>query len=70
MPFAGCQVLPPSVDTSTPATTPPPASAAVPEIVTWLPSCSVAPVVGELITEVGAVVSVEALVGTRPGSGE
>ena len=30
--------VPLSVETSTPATTPPPASLAVPEIVTWLPS--------------------------------
>src|SRR6516165_4655900 len=33
-PDAGCHVVPPSVETSTPATTPPPVSAAVPEIVT------------------------------------
>ena len=31
---AGCQVVPPSVETSTPATTPPPASVAVPVMVT------------------------------------
>ena len=35
---AGCQVAPPSVETSTPATTPPPVSVAVPVIVTALPS--------------------------------
>ena len=39
---AGCQVLPPSVETSTPATTPPPVSVAVPVIVTALPSRAVA----------------------------
>ena len=33
MPLAGCHVVPPSVETSTPATTPPPVSVAVPEIV-------------------------------------
>src|SRR5262245_56486630 len=34
---AGCQVAPPSVETSTPATTPPPASVAVPVTVTCEP---------------------------------
>jgi hypothetical protein len=34
---AGCQVEPPSVDTSTPATLPPPVSVAVPVIATALP---------------------------------
>ena len=34
----GCQVVPPSVETSTPATTPPPASVAVPLMVTAEPS--------------------------------
>ncbi len=39
----GCQVVPPSVETSTPATTPPPASVAVPLMVTAEPSEKVAP---------------------------
>src|SRR5919204_1459469 len=38
VPVAGCQVVPPSVETSTPATTPPPLSDAVPEMVTCVPS--------------------------------
>src|SRR6476646_10584217 len=38
VPVAGCQVVPPSVDTSTPATLPPPESLAVPETVTVAPS--------------------------------
>ena len=40
---AGCQVVPPSVETSTPATTPPPVSVAVPLIVTDEPSARSAP---------------------------
>jgi hypothetical protein len=53
----GCQVEPPSVDTSTPATTPPPESVAVPVIVTVLPLANVAPPDGDVIAEVGAAVS-------------
>src|SRR5215467_13074752 len=37
-PVAGCQVCPPSVETSTPATTPPPTSTAVPVTVTVMPN--------------------------------
>src|SRR5689334_4266802 len=40
---AGCQVVPPSVDASAPARTPPPASVAVPLIVAAVPSGKVAP---------------------------
>ena len=50
------------VDTSTPATTPPPVSAAVPVIVTLLPGTIVALDKGEVMTDVGGVESVEALV--------
>ena len=53
----GCHVEPPSVETSTPATTPPPESVAVPLIVTVLPFAIVAPEDGEVMAEVGAVVS-------------
>ena len=60
---AGCQVEPPSVETSTPATTPPPASVELPETVTLLPSVRCWPAVGELIVDVGAVVSVDAVAG-------
>src|SRR5260370_4932384 len=40
---AGCHVTPAFVDTSMPATTPPPASVAVPLIVTWVPGRKLAP---------------------------
>ena len=60
MPVAGCHVAPLSVDTSTPATTPPPVSDAVPEIVILPPSPTVDPLVGAVMLEAGAVVSVEA----------
>ncbi len=71
---AGCQVEPPSVETSTPATTPPPVSVAVPVIVTALPSGSRFRAVGEVIVEVGGVVSVDFVGGhetrvERPGLG-
>ena len=52
VPVAGCHVVPPSVETSTPATIPPPVSAAVPLIVTLAPSPTLAPGAGELIVEV------------------
>ena len=63
---AGCQVVPPSVETSTPATTPPPASVAVPLMVTAEPSDTVAPCDGELMDDVGAVVSVDAVAAVSP----
>ena len=55
VPVAGCHVFPLSVETSTPATTPPPESDAVPVIVTGVPLVSVVPVVGAVILDVGAV---------------
>src|SRR5689334_8947928 len=58
VPVAVCQVAPPSVETSTAATTPPPASVAVPEIVVELPSVRPAPSDGEEMVAVGGVVSV------------
>src|SRR5215472_12375843 len=61
-PLAGCQVRPPSTETSTPATTPP-TSVAVPVMVTGVPTC--APV-RELIPEVGGAVSVEAVAASNP----
>ena len=64
---AGCQVLPPSVETSTPATTPPPASVAVPVIVTAAPSWRFAPTAGEVIVELGGAVSVDAVAARQPG---
>src|SRR5689334_19709965 len=64
-PDAGCQVVPPSVDTSTPPTTPP-TSLAVPEMPMALPACTVPPPAGEVITTVGAVVSVDPEAAVRP----
>ena len=66
----GCQVLPPSVEISTPATTPPPASFAVPLMVTAEPSENEAPWDGEVIVEVGGVVSVDAVADVSPGISE
>ena len=59
-------MTPLSVETSTPATTPPPASVAVPEIVILPPSPRLAPFVGVVIVEVGAVASVEAVAADSP----
>src|SRR5437660_7126852 len=66
VPFAGCQVVPPSVETSTPATTPPPESVAEPVIVSLLPSASEAPLVGEVIADVGGVASLDCVAAVRP----
>jgi hypothetical protein len=52
------QVAPPSTDTLTPATDPPPASLAVPVILAVFPITKVAPAVGALIVETGGKVSV------------
>ena len=60
------QVVPLSVDTSTPATRPPPASVAVPVMVTGVPTGRVAPAAGEPIAVVGGVVSVEAVAAVSP----
>jgi hypothetical protein len=65
-PMAGCHVAPPSSETSTPPTTPPPASLAVPLTVTGLPPCRFAPAAGEVMVEVGGVWSVEAVAGVKP----
>src|SRR5204863_9241022 len=64
-PVAGCQVSPPSTDTSTPATTPP-ASVAVPVTVTVEPLWKLAPPDGNVIVDVGEVVSVEGVASRRP----
>src|SRR6185312_949719 len=60
VPVAGCQLAPPSVETSTPATVPP-TSLAVPLIVTDAPSATLPPGAGEVIADDGAVVSVDAV---------
>src|SRR5258707_13479583 len=70
MVVTGCQVAPPSVETSTPATTPPPASLGVPLMVTAEPSERAAPWEGEVIVEVGGVVSVDAVAVVSPEIGE
>ncbi len=67
MVVTGCQVVPPSVETSTPATTPPPESVAVPLMVTAEPSRQVRVCAGEVIVEVGAVVSADAVAAVSPG---
>ena len=64
-PVAGCQVLP-STDTSTPATTPPPESAAVPEMVTGTPAWSDLPAPGVVMVAVGGVLSVDRVAAARP----
>src|SRR4051812_16085510 len=64
-PSAGCQVLPPSSDTSTPPTRPP-TSDAVPVTVIAAPLRTEAPGAGEVIVVVGGVVSVDAVAPTSP----
>lgn len=49
----GRHVAPPLVETSTPATTPPPASVALPVMVTAEPFDSAAPWDGDVIVDVG-----------------
>jgi hypothetical protein len=65
VPSASCHVVPPSVETSTPATTPPPVSAAVPRSVTRSPSPTVAG--GSVIAAAGAVLSADGEAATSPG---
>jgi hypothetical protein len=60
------QVCPPSSETSTPATTPPP-STAVPEMVTVVRAGMLAPEAGCTIEAVGAVTSVDLVAATSPG---
>ena len=52
------------------ANRPPPVSAAVPVIVTGVPTWTTVPAAGEVIVDVGAVVSVEAVAATRPDCSE
>src|SRR5215471_8370112 len=63
-PVAGCHVVPPSTETSTPATTPP-VSAAVPVIVKAVPGGTFEPAGGAVIVELGAVVSADAVAAVR-----
>ena len=53
VPVAALKVAPPSTDTSTLTTDPPPVSLAVPVMVTVVTTATVAPAVGEVIVEVG-----------------
>src|SRR5262247_1823999 len=57
VPVAALKLAPPSTDTSTRATVPPPVSLAVPVMLTVVPVDIVAPDVGEVIAEVGADLS-------------
>jgi hypothetical protein len=57
VPVAKLKVAPPSTDTSTRATVPPPVSLAVPVMLTGVPVNKSAPGLGEMIVEVGGVVS-------------
>src|ERR1041384_939834 len=66
VPDAWRHVVPPSVDTSTLVTTPPPASVAVPVIVIGVPPCTAAPLAGKVMLDVGAVESSEAEAPTSP----
>ena len=66
VPVAGCQLAPPSTETSTPATWPPPASVAVPVTVTSEPLVTVTPAAGAMIVVVGATESVDGVAATRP----
>ena len=63
-PVAGCQFVPPSVETSTPPMTPF-VSLAAPLIVTTAPVVTVDPVVGKVMVETGGIISVEALANVR-----
>src|SRR3954468_24077835 len=65
-PVTGCHVVAPSVDISTPPTTPPPRSVEVPVTLTTLPPATVVPSVGQVIVEIGGMESVEAVAATRP----
>src|SRR6267378_2739366 len=65
LPAAGCHVAPPSMETSTPPTTPPPWSVAVPDMVVGTPACNPPDTVLTVVT--GGVVSVDFVAGTSPG---
>src|SRR6185295_18938347 len=64
VPSAVRHVAPLSTETSTAATTPP-TSLAVPVIVTGLPLWACAPIVGDVITEIGAITSLDGIVAIR-----
>jgi len=64
-PLVGCQVFPESKDTSTAPTTPP-ASSAVPAIVTGVPAVTLTPEAGDVIFECGGVLSADAVASFSP----
>ena len=66
VPVAGCHEVPSSREYSTPATTPPPVSDAVPVSVTLVPLGCVEPAAGEVMATVGPVVSVDLVAAVRP----
>src|SRR5438128_10517469 len=68
-PVAGFQVIPPSTETSTAATRPPPVSAAVPVTVIDVPTGKLWPLTGNVTVEVGGARSVEGLAGNKPDCG-
>ena len=57
---------PPSTDTSTAATTPPPVSTAVPLTTTGVPIGTTDPAAGAVIVDTGAIVSVDLVAAARP----
>ena len=59
LPIAGCQLAPPSMETSTAATVPPPQSTAVPDTVRGLPIGTPVPGSGDSIVVMGGIVSVD-----------
>ena len=70
VPAADFHVAPPSVDTSTRATWPPPMSLAVPNITSCDPLSNEAPGEGLVMIDAGACVSFTGAPGTRPGWSE
>ncbi len=65
-PIAGCHEAPPSTDTSTAATRPPPLSTAVPDSVTADPISSDDPGAGDTRVDTGGNVSVDFVAATSP----
>src|SRR5262245_46302939 len=69
VPCAAFHVVPPSTETSTPATRPPPWSVAVPVIVRRLPLGTASPGIGNTIADVGAKMSVDFVAATSGRAG-
>src|SRR5438093_13327314 len=60
-PLAWCHFVPPSTDTSTAPSAPPPPSLAVPLTAVDAPTNTVVPSAGDVIAEVGVIASIEGL---------